>query len=133
MNAIEDASTQAASTMPRRRRGAPRPSFRTHISSMTSTFRLSASDPRPTSPWRGAPAPGSGRWSMIVQRRREKSPLAIESIDDRYRRSPRAVLRGEHADFLRAADTFDALGRGPRVNLGRIAWQSSYLGHEGFS
>jgi hypothetical protein len=29
---------------------------------------------------------------MTLQRRREKSPLAIESIDDRYCRSPRAVM-----------------------------------------
>jgi hypothetical protein len=31
-------------------------------------------------------------WRMTLQRWRGKSPLAIESIDDRYCRSPRGVM-----------------------------------------
>jgi hypothetical protein len=31
-------------------------------------------------------------WKMILQCRRGKSPLAIESIDDRYCRTPRGVI-----------------------------------------
>jgi hypothetical protein len=34
----------------------------------------------------------SNLWKMTLQRRRGKSPLAIESIDDRYCRSPRGVM-----------------------------------------
>jgi hypothetical protein len=50
----------------------------------------------------------SNFWKMTLQRRRGKSPLAIESIDDRYCRSPRGVmpLRGMPRAAWHAKPTF---------------------------
>jgi hypothetical protein len=61
------------------------------------TSLLCISDPSGFSIWhrgprvdRGAQSSGTTTlWRVALQRRRGKSPLAIESIDDRYCRSPR--------------------------------------------
>src|SRR5258707_3781608 len=97
MNAIEDASTQAVSTMRRRRGGASRPSSRGQGSASIT--------PRPHRSTNGCPSWRQARrlWfagvvicSLVLgctdsgltpwrsNPRRGKSPLAIESIDDRY-------------------------------------------------
>ena len=70
-----------------------------------------------------APRPLSPQYGL----RRLQSPrqLWVDCVEK--------VLRAEHADFLRTTGVFDALGRGDHVNLARIARQSSYPSHEGFS
>jgi hypothetical protein len=47
-------------------------------------------------------------WRVALQRRRGKSPLAIESIDDRYCRSPRgdAVARNATSRMTLEVDVF---------------------------